>query len=88
MGNSSRHNTVMAHVRGGEQFRRALTTDCVRLGFPRRTQSPETASARVAPDALGLGLCRAGYAPPVHMIKLTQERDIAPYVWVHPDGDW
>jgi hypothetical protein len=27
------------------------------------------------------------YAPPVHMIKLTQEREIAPYVWVHPDDD-
>jgi hypothetical protein len=21
------------------------------------------------------------------MIKLTQERDLAPYVWVHPDDD-
>jgi hypothetical protein len=29
--------------------------------------------------------CR--YAPPVHMIKLTMEREIAPYVWVHPDED-
>lgn len=27
------------------------------------------------------------YAPPVHMIKLTQEREITPYVWVHPDAD-
>jgi hypothetical protein len=27
------------------------------------------------------------YAPPVHMIKLTQEREITPYVWVHPDDD-
>lgn len=25
-------------------------------------------------------------SPPVHMIKLTKEREIAPYVWVHPDG--
>jgi hypothetical protein len=24
--------------------------------------------------------------PPVHMIKLTETRKIAPYVWVHPDG--
>jgi hypothetical protein len=53
MGNPSRHNTVMARNRGqlrhagqgGEQFRRALITGCVRLGFPRRIQSPETASA-------------------------------------------
>jgi len=25
------------------------------------------------------------YAPPAHMIKLTQEREITSYVWVHPD---
>ncbi|HVD72390.1 MAG TPA: hypothetical protein VNC81_02240 [Xanthobacteraceae bacterium] len=27
------------------------------------------------------------YKPPVHMIKLTQEREIMPYVWVHPDEE-
>jgi Fe-S-cluster-containing hydrogenase component 2 len=27
------------------------------------------------------------YAPPVHMIRLTRERKIAPYPWVHPDDD-
>jgi hypothetical protein len=26
-------------------------------------------------------------APPVHMIKLTMEREITPYVWVHPDEE-
>jgi len=32
--------------------------------------------------------CKKGrYAPPVHMIKLTQEREITPYVWVHPNED-
>jgi hypothetical protein len=25
--------------------------------------------------------------PPVHMIKLTQEREITPYVWVHLDEE-
>ena len=28
---------------------------------------------------------KARYAPPVHMIKLTETRDITPYLWVHPD---
>ena len=29
--------------------------------------------------------CRKGrYAPPVHMIKLTEKREITPYRWVHP----
>ena len=27
------------------------------------------------------------YKPPVHMIKLTQEREVTPYVWVHPDDE-
>ena len=32
--------------------------------------------------------CRKGrYAPPVHMIRLTPKREIAPYKWVHPDED-
>jgi hypothetical protein len=35
--------------------------------------------------------CRAcktpRYAPPVHLIRLTKERKIAPYPWVHPDDD-
>jgi hypothetical protein len=30
--------------------------------------------------------CRKGrYAPPMHMIRLTAEREIAPFKWVHPD---
>jgi hypothetical protein len=27
------------------------------------------------------------YKPPEHMVKLTMEREITPYVWVHPDGE-
>jgi hypothetical protein len=26
-------------------------------------------------------------SPPVHMIKLTMEREIAPYAWVHPNDE-
>jgi hypothetical protein len=38
--------------------------------------------------ALKCRSCKKGrYAPPVHMIKLTQEREITPYMWVHPDED-
>ena len=38
--------------------------------------------------ALKCRSCGKGrYAPPVDMIKLTQEREITPYVWVHPDED-
>jgi hypothetical protein len=32
--------------------------------------------------------CRKGrHAPPVHMIKLTEQREITPYLWVHPDNE-
>jgi hypothetical protein len=32
--------------------------------------------------------CRKGrYAPPVHMIKLTETQTITPYKWVHPDEE-
>jgi hypothetical protein len=38
--------------------------------------------------ALKCRSCRTPrYSPPVHMIKLTQEREITPYVWVHPDEE-
>jgi hypothetical protein len=38
--------------------------------------------------ALKCRSCRARrYSPPVSMIKLTKEREIAPYRWVHPDDD-
>jgi hypothetical protein len=38
--------------------------------------------------ALKCRSCRTPrYSPPVHIIKLTKERKIAPYAWVHPDDD-
>jgi hypothetical protein len=38
--------------------------------------------------ALKCRSCRKGrYAPPVHMIKLTEQREITPYKWVHPDEE-
>jgi hypothetical protein len=38
--------------------------------------------------ALKCRSCRKGrYAPHVHMIKLTETREITPYLWVHPDEE-
>jgi hypothetical protein len=38
--------------------------------------------------ALKCRSCRKGrYAPPVHMIKLTETQEITPYTWVHPDEE-
>jgi hypothetical protein len=36
----------------------------------------------------GRPLCKKGrYASAVHMIKLTETREITPYKWVHPDDE-
>jgi Fe-S-cluster-containing hydrogenase component 2 len=38
--------------------------------------------------ALKCRSCRKGsYAPPVHMIKLTERREITPYKWAHPEEE-
>jgi hypothetical protein len=38
--------------------------------------------------ALKCRSCRTPrYSPRVHMVKLTQQREITPYKWVHPDDD-
>jgi len=38
------------------------------------------------PTSLKFRSCRKGrYAPPVHMLKLTETREITPYKWVHPE---
>ena len=39
-------------------------------------------------SALKCRACRTPrYAPPVHMIRLTETQEIAPYLWVHPDDE-
>ena len=54
-----------------------------------RASIPLAASRR--PKLEGSFRCRSGgtrsYKPPVHMIKLTAQREITPYVWVNPDED-
>ena len=38
--------------------------------------------------ALKCRSCRTPrYTPPVRMFKLTQQRELTPYVWVHPDEE-
>jgi hypothetical protein len=34
-----------------------------------------------------VALPAARKVPPVHMIRLTEERQTVPYVWVHPDEE-
>jgi hypothetical protein len=32
-------------------------------------------------------MLKAATVPPVHIIKLTETREITPYLWVHPDEE-
>jgi len=38
-------------------------------------------------DAAPAAHAATSYKPPVHMIKLTETREITPYTWVHPDEE-
>jgi hypothetical protein len=66
-----------------------------RIGIVRANQR-RLSDMAVMPDtpiwkleaALKCRSCKKGrYAPPVHMIKLTETREITPYLWVHPDEE-
>jgi hypothetical protein len=49
---------------------------------------PATAQYAKLEAAFKCRSCKKGrYAPPVHIVNLTQEREITPYVWVRPDDD-
>jgi hypothetical protein len=49
---------------------------------------PRDTPIRKLEAALKCRSCRKGrYAPPVYMIKLTETRQITPYVRVHPDEE-
>ena len=57
--------------------------------FRRRVRSPVRegvySSSGHSPPALKCRSCSKGrYAPPVHMLKLTETREITPYLWGHP----
>jgi hypothetical protein len=62
------------------QTEASIPLDCVRR--PRETPIWKLEAA------LKCRSCRTPrYSPPVHMIRLTEERQTAPYVWVHPDEE-
>jgi hypothetical protein len=63
--------------------RRCETEASIPLEYVRRP--PQTPIWKLE-AALKCRSCRTSrYSPPVHMIKLTEAREIVPYVWVHPD---
>jgi hypothetical protein len=82
--------TIAQCLNGGYGWLEVMCKRChTRVSLPldaiRRTRN--TAIWKLE-AALKCRSCRARqYSPPVHMIKLTQQREIAPYAWVHPDND-
>ena len=67
------------------QCKRCATKASISLEHVRR---PRNTSIWKLEAALKCRSCRTPrYAPPVHMIKLTKEREIDPYLWVHPDEE-
>lgn len=52
--------------------------------FPRRSRD----TAMKTGDGAEMPVLPQGrYAPPAHMLRLTEQRETTPYKWVHPDKD-
>jgi hypothetical protein len=69
---------------------RSCASDARRVSAYRSTRSAARATRPIwkLEAALKCRSCRTPrHSPPVHMIKLTKEREITPYAWVHPDDD-
>jgi hypothetical protein len=76
---------LMARPRGGGNVACGVARASGRSTRARRPR--DTPIWKLEP-ALKCRSCRTPrYSPPVRMIKLTKEREIAPYAWVHPDDD-
>ena len=55
---------------------------------PRSHRAPAEHGNLEAGAGLGMpAVPNSRYSPPVHLIRLTTEREITPYVWVHPDDE-
>jgi hypothetical protein len=78
-------NVSMAGLVGSRSSNRCKTRASLPLDAIRR---PRDTPIWKLEAALKCRSCRKGrYAPPVHMIKLTETREITPYLWVHPDEE-
>jgi hypothetical protein len=57
-------------------------------GAPAARRNPASARHADPEAALKYRSCKKGrYAPPVHVVKLTETQEITPYPWVHPDEE-
>jgi hypothetical protein len=89
-GPAQRSPTIAQCLNGGLSW---LEVECNRCKTRASLPLDAIRRPRVTPiwkleAALKCRSCRKGrYAPPVHMIKLTERQEITPYRWVHPDEE-
>jgi hypothetical protein len=79
--------TIAQCLNGGYGWLEVMCKRCqTRVSLPLNAiRRPRNTPIRKLEAALKCRSCRTRrYSPPVHMIKLTQQREIAPYAWVHP----
>jgi hypothetical protein len=81
--------TIGRCLPGGPWLARGRTKSKTRASFPLDAiRRPRNTPLWKLEASLKCRSCRKGrYAPPVHMIKLTERREITPYKWVHPDEE-
>ena len=83
--------TIAQCLNGGLSWLEVECNRCkTRASLPAGCHSPAAryADLEAGSRRLKCRSCRKGrYAPPVHMIKLTERREITPYKWVHPDEE-
>jgi hypothetical protein len=81
---------AVADNRAVPEWRRWLEVECNRCKTRASLPLDAIRRPRATPiwkleASLKCRSCRRGrYAPPVHMIKLTEAQSITPYKWVHP----
>jgi hypothetical protein len=81
--------TIAQSINGGLGWLEVECNRCTRASLPLDAiRRPGDTPIWKLEAALKCGSCKKGrYAPPVHMIKLTKEREITPFIWVHPDEE-
>ncbi len=82
--------TIGQCLNGGYGWLEVMCHRCeTRASLPLRAiRRPRDTPVSQLEAALKCRSCKTTrYAPPVHLIRLTKERKIAPYPWVHPDDD-
>jgi hypothetical protein len=82
--------TIAQCLNGGYGWLEVVCHRCETKGEPaaRCHQGPHGTPIWKLEAALKCRSCRMPrHSPPVHMIKLTMERETMPYVWTHPDDD-